>query len=68
MTPERELELILSAASWLQTTPKSQRPKPSVVELRERFGLRAKEALLAIRYSNNFEAKQGVASNDNIRL
>lgn len=62
MSPEREIELILAAASWLRETPKSQRPRPAIVELRERFGLRAAQAILAIRWTD-FQST-GV-SNDN---
>ncbi|MFD1987983.1 hypothetical protein ACFSOZ_36805 [Mesorhizobium newzealandense] len=49
MTPEREIELILAAATWLAETPKNLRPRPAVVELRERFGLRAADAIVAVR-------------------
>ncbi|RWA62120.1 hypothetical protein [Mesorhizobium sp.] len=64
MTPEREIELIMTAAGWLRSTPKAQRPKPSIVELHERYGLRASQAILAIRYATEFDHQQGVASND----
>ncbi|RVC57682.1 hypothetical protein [Mesorhizobium sp.] len=63
MTPEREIQLILAGAEWLRKTPKEQRPRPSIVELRERFGLNARAALEAIRMSHNFDSKEG--ANDN---
>ncbi|RVD54534.1 MULTISPECIES: hypothetical protein [unclassified Mesorhizobium] len=49
MTGEREIELILSAAAWLAATPKNLRPRPAVVELKERFGLNPVQACAAIR-------------------
>ncbi|TJU86750.1 MAG: hypothetical protein E5Y15_08415 [Mesorhizobium sp.] len=64
MSPERELQLILAGAQWLRDTPKSQRPQPAIVELRERYGLNAAQAILAIRYSTDFQST-GVVSNDN---
>ncbi|RJT32145.1 hypothetical protein D3227_27305 [Mesorhizobium waimense] len=64
MTGEREIELILAATEWLQTTPKSQRPKPAIVELRERFGLRASDAIIAIRGATDF-SNWGGGANDN---
>ena len=45
-------ERVAQAAAWLAITPKSQRPKNVVVELRDRFGLNASEACAAIREHN----------------
>jgi hypothetical protein len=45
-------ERVAHAAAWLTVTPKSQRPKNVVVELRDRFGLNAIEACAAIREYN----------------
>ncbi|MFD1983538.1 hypothetical protein ACFSOZ_12745 [Mesorhizobium newzealandense] len=64
MAPEREIQLILAAAAWLAATPKSQRPKPVIVEMRERHGLTAAQAIVAIRYCQDFQSKEE-AVNDN---
>ncbi|RWD33362.1 MAG: hypothetical protein EOS22_01030 [Mesorhizobium sp.] len=63
MTGEREIQLILAGAEWLRTTPKEQRPRPSIVELRERFGLNARAALEAVRMATDFNKLE--ACNDN---
>ncbi|MFD2053771.1 hypothetical protein ACFSQT_11950 [Mesorhizobium calcicola] len=63
MAPEREIELILAGADWLMKTPKSQRPKSAIVELREHFGLRASAAIIAIRYATEGQTWGG--ANDN---
>lgn len=55
MTASRET--ILAAAGWLAETPKSQRPRSAIIELRNRFGLIASEAVEAIREANVIRAR-----------
>ncbi|MFD1984212.1 hypothetical protein ACFSOZ_16295 [Mesorhizobium newzealandense] len=44
--------LIQEAARWLVETPKVQRPRPAVVELRARFALDVQAACAAIGLAN----------------
>lgn len=50
-------ELIGEAAMWLATTPRQQRPRSAVVEIKARFGLTAKEAIAAIREADLIRAR-----------
>ncbi|PBB77909.1 hypothetical protein CK218_27795 [Mesorhizobium sp. WSM3879] len=61
MTGEREIELILSAAAWLAATPKNMRPRPAVLELKERFGLNPIQACAAIREHNQIKGGANVS-------
>ncbi|TPK96298.1 hypothetical protein FJ938_27375 [Mesorhizobium sp. B2-4-14] len=45
------------AAQWLVETPRAQRSRPVIVELRERFGLSAIDAGAAIREANVIRAR-----------
>ncbi|RWK33778.1 MAG: hypothetical protein EOR40_19715 [Mesorhizobium sp.] len=63
MTGEREIELILSAAAWLAATPKNLRPRPAVVELKERFGLNPAQCCAAIRQHHFDSDSRGGAAN-----
>ncbi|WP_051407809.1 helix-turn-helix domain-containing protein, partial [Mesorhizobium sp. LNHC229A00] len=45
------------AAQWLASTPREQRPRPVMVELRERLGLSAVDACAAIREANLIRAR-----------
>lgn len=45
-------EAIAEAARWLATTPREQRARKTVPDLRARFGLSAGQAIEAIRESN----------------
>lgn len=49
---------ITLAAEWLATVPQSERPKPIVPALRERFGLSAVEACQAIREASDLTRNQ----------
>jgi hypothetical protein len=44
--------VIQEAARWIVETPKAHRPRPTVIELRERFPLDAVGACSAIRLAN----------------
>ena len=50
-------ERVTRAASWLAVTPKAQRPKNVIVELRDRFGLSPQEACAAIAEYNLIRAR-----------
>jgi len=45
------------AARWLATTPRHERPRPLVIELRDRFGLGAVDACAAIREADLIRAR-----------
>ncbi|MER9726907.1 MULTISPECIES: hypothetical protein [unclassified Mesorhizobium] len=49
--------LIGEAALWLATTPKQSRPRPAIVDVKERFGLTALEAIQAIREADLIKAR-----------
>lgn len=53
----RDNPTIGEAARWLATMPVRQRERPAVPLLRERFGLSAKEACLAIAAANLIKAR-----------
>ena len=44
--------VVQEAARWLVETPRTQRPRPAVVELKSRFPLDAHGAVAAIRVAN----------------
>ncbi|ESX98660.1 hypothetical protein X755_15560 [Mesorhizobium sp. LNJC405B00] len=45
------------AALWLATTPKQSRPRPAIVDVKERLGLTALEAIQAIREADLIKAR-----------
>lgn len=44
--------IVQEAARWLAETPKAQRPRPAVIELKARFPLGAHGAIASIRLAN----------------
>lgn len=52
-------EIIGQAATWLATTPKQTRPRSAIVEIKQRFGLSAIEAIQAIREADLIKARAG---------
>lgn len=54
MTIEERIE---EAAQWLATTPRAERTRPVVIELRERFGLSAAEACRVLAEANLIRAR-----------
>ncbi|MDG4896618.1 hypothetical protein P9272_23915 [Mesorhizobium sp. WSM4976] len=62
MTGEREIELILEGAAWLDRTPKYLRPRPSVIELKERFNMTPAQACQAIRRHHEAMRQAGGAN------
>ena len=48
-TDSKPDERVMQAATWLAVTPKSQRPKNVIAELRDRFDLGPVDACAAIR-------------------
>ncbi|TIT99795.1 MAG: hypothetical protein E5W55_04150 [Mesorhizobium sp.] len=50
-------ELIGQAALWLATTPRQSRPRPAIVECRQRFGLTPLEAIAAIKEADLIKAR-----------
>lgn len=49
LEPHASIEM---AANWIVATPRNLRPRPIVVELRERFALAPLEAIEALRLAN----------------
>lgn len=57
--PDFQIE---AAGLWIATTPKEQRPKPVVIELRQRFGLDPVKAVAALGVANQIREARHVAS------
>ncbi|QKC83942.1 hypothetical protein [Mesorhizobium sp. NZP2077] len=57
--------VVQEAARFLIETPKAQRPRPAVVEIRSRYPLDAQGACAALRLANSIRA--GGVANDNHR-
>lgn len=58
--PEHEHSAIIDkAAAWLCITPKHERPRPAIIELRDRFGLSALDAVAAIAEANRVRGASG---------
>lgn len=56
--PEHEHSAAVDeAARWLVETPRHERPRPVVIELRDRFGLNAVDACAAIREAEAIRAR-----------
>lgn len=53
MTVDQRIE---EAARWLLATPRADRPRPVVVELRERFGLSPVDACKALEMVETIKA------------